>query len=115
MLSNSEGAQEFTVFLSQMSTKHTLQLTAVVQDTDGMARTIYISDSEAVPASANPEAPGAAVSSIRVVWTKKDEALYKEILKKHGRSMAHLCAAFPNKYAPSPGNDTCLWCSGMSI
>ncbi len=55
------------------------------------------------------------MSSIRVVWTKKDEELYKEILEKHGRSMARLCAAFPNKYAPSPGNDTCLWCSGLSI
>jgi hypothetical protein len=40
------------------------------------------------------------LNSIRVVWSREEEELYKEVLRQHGRSMARLSAAFPAKCAP---------------
>ena len=48
---------------------------------------------------AGDEPAGAAITSMRVVWTLEDQELYKEVLRQHGRSMQHLCAALPNKCA----------------
>ena len=45
------------------------------------------------------EPAGATITSMRVVWMREDQELYKEVLRQHGRSMQHLCAAFPNKCA----------------
>ena len=52
-----------------------------------------------VISEAGDELAGAAISSMRVVWTREDQELYKEVLRQHGRSMQHLCAALPNKCA----------------
>ena len=40
-----------------------------------------------------------AGTAMRVVWTREDQEVYKEVLRQHGRSMQHLCAALPNKCA----------------
>ena len=61
-----------------------------------------------VISEAGDELAGAAITSMRVVWTREDQQLYKEVLKQHGRSMQHLCAAFPNKCAAlSPHHTSC--------
>ncbi len=68
-----------------------------MQDAAAKAEKTPSADSEAARGGAGSEVPDKAGNSIRVVWTKEDEDLYKEVLRTHGRSMVHLCAAFPNK------------------
>ena len=68
-----------------------------MQDTAAEAKKNPSADSEATHGGADTEVPDKAGNSIRVVWAKEEEDQYKEILREHGRSMVHLCAAFPNK------------------
>ena len=64
-----------------------------------------------VISEAEDELAGAAISSMRVVWTREDQELYKEVLRQHGRSMQHLCAALPNKCAPLSPHHVPCWLS----
>lgn len=75
------------------------------QEADAKVSGAQSKDSKAAEDSA--QAGPAAISSIRVVWTREDEELYRKVLRKHGRSMEHLCAAFPTKYAPAACR--CAW------
>ena len=50
---------------------------------------------------------GTAITSMRVVWTREDQEVYKEVLRQHGRSMQHLCAALPNKCAALAPHYSC--------
>ena len=68
-----------------------------MQGTAAEGRNAPSADSEAAHGGATAEVPHVAENSIRVVWTREDEELYKDILREHGRSMVHLCAAFPMK------------------
>ena len=54
----------------------------------------------AMATDADAEAGAMTLNSIRVVWSREEEELYKEVLRQHGRSMARLSAAFPAKCAP---------------
>lgn len=71
--------------------------TCLMQESAAEAKNIPSADSEAAHEGAAAELHNIAENSIRVVWTKEDEELYKDILREHGRSMVHLCAAFPMK------------------
>ncbi len=68
-----------------------------IQESADEVMTISSGGTEAAHGSPSSGAPEVAQNSIRVTWTAEDKELYRDILRKHGRSMMHLCAAFPMK------------------
>ena len=68
-----------------------------MQDSGAEVTTISSGGTEASHGSPTSETHDTAHNSIRVTWTVEDKELYRDILRKHGRSMMHLCAAFPMK------------------
>ena len=73
------------------------QLHLPIQDSAEEVTTISSGGTEAAYEGPSSEAHDTAHNSVRVTWTAEDKALYRDILRKHGRSMGHLCAAFPLK------------------